>query len=211
MSAELNQNYDPKEVESKWYKAWEKKGSFEGNVQNGKDSFTIMIPPPNVTGILHMGHVLDNTLQDIFIRRARVEGKSSLWFPGTDHASIATQHKVEKALRDEGTSRYELGREKFLERAWEWSDEHGGIIFNQLRKLGASCDWRRSRFTMDKAYQRSVQASFVEFYNRGYIYRGKRLVNWCPASQTALSNEEVEMRPQRGKLYKMRYLSLIHI
>lgn len=205
MSAELNQNYDPKEVESKWYKAWEKKGSFEGNVQNGKDSFTIMIPPPNVTGILHMGHVLDNTLQDIFIRRARVEGKSSLWFPGTDHASIATQHKVEKALRDEGTSRYELGREKFLERAWEWSDEHGGIIFNQLRKLGASCDWRRSRFTMDAAYQRSVQASFVEFYNRGYIYRGKRLVNWCPASQTALSNEEVEMRPQRGKLYKMRY------
>ena len=205
MSAELNQNYDPKEVESKWYKAWEKKGSFEGNVQNGKDSFAIMIPPPNVTGILHMGHVLDNTLQDIFIRRARVEGKSSLWFPGTDHASIATQHKVEKALRDEGTSRYELGREKFLERAWEWSDEHGGIIFNQLRKLGASCDWRRSRFTMDKAYQRSVQASFVEFYNRGYIYRGKRLVNWCPASQTALSNEEVEMRPQRGKLYKMRY------
>ena len=205
MSAELNQNYDPKEVESKWYKAWEKKGSFEGNVQNGKDSFAIMIPPPNVTGILHMGHVLDNTLQDIFIRRARVEGKSSLWFPGTDHASIATQHKVEKALRDEGTSRYELGREKFLERAWEWSDEHGGIIFNQLRKLGASCDWRRSRFTMDTAYQRSVQASFVEFYNRGYIYRGKRLVNWCPASQTALSNEEVEMRPQRGKLYKMRY------
>ena len=205
MSAELNQNYDPKEVESKWYKAWEKKGSFEGNVENGKDSFTIMIPPPNVTGILHMGHVLDNTLQDIFIRRARVEGKSSLWFPGTDHASIATQHKVEKALRDEGTSRYELGREKFLERAWEWSDEHGGIIFNQLRKLGASCDWRRSRFTMDTAYQRSVQASFVEFYNRGYIYRGKRLVNWCPASQTALSNEEVEMRPQRGKLYKMRY------
>ena len=205
MSAELNQNYDPKEVESKWYKAWEKKGSFEGNVQNGKDSFAIMIPPPNVTGILHMGHVLDNTLQDIFIRRARVEGKSSLWFPGTDHASIATQHKVEKALRDEGTSRYELGREKFLERAWEWSDEHGGIIFNQLRKLGASCDWRRSRFTMDTAYQRSVQASFVEFYNRGYIYRGKRLVNWCPASQTALSNEEVEMRPQKGKLYRMRY------
>tara|TARA_B100001057_G_scaffold246678_2_gene246993 strand:- start:581 stop:3313 length:2733 start_codon:yes stop_codon:yes gene_type:complete len=205
MFAELNQNYDPKEVESKWYKAWEKKGSFEGNVQNGKNSFTIMIPPPNVTGILHMGHVLDNTLQDIFIRRARVEGKSSLWFPGTDHASIATQHKVEKALRDEGTSRYELGREKFLERAWEWSDEHGGIIFNQLRKLGASCDWRRSRFTMDTAYQRSVQASFVEFYNRGYIYRGKRLVNWCPASQTALSNEEVEMRPQKGKLYRMRY------
>ncbi len=205
MATELNQSYDPKEVESKWYKAWESKGSFEGNVQEGKDSFTIMIPPPNVTGILHMGHVLDNTLQDIFIRRARVEGKSSLWFPGTDHASIATQHKVEKALRDEGTSRYELGREKFLERAWDWSDEHGGIIFNQLRKLGASCDWRRSRFTMDAEYQRSVQASFVEFYNRGYIYRGKRLVNWCPASQTALSNEEVEMRPQKGKLYKMRY------
>lgn len=205
MATELNQSYDPKEVETKWYKAWEDKGSFEGSVQDGKDSFTIMIPPPNVTGILHMGHVLDNSLQDIFIRRARVEGKSSLWFPGTDHASIATQHKVEKALRDEGTSRYELGREKFLERAWEWSDEHGGIIFNQLRKLGASCDWSRSRFTMDAEYQRSVQGSFVEFYNRGFIYRGKRLVNWCPASQTALSNEEVDMRPQKGKLYKMRY------
>ncbi len=205
MSTELNQSYDPKKVEPKWYQAWEDKGCFQGNVQDGKDSFTIMIPPPNVTGILHMGHVLDNALQDIFIRRARVEGKSSLWFPGTDHASIATQHKVEKALRDEGTSRYELGREKFLERAWKWSDEHGGIIFNQLRKLGASCDWRRSRFTMDPEYQRSVQASFVEFYNRGYIYRGKRLVNWCPASQTALSNEEVDMRPQKGKLYKMRY------
>ncbi len=205
MPTELNQSYDPKTVEPKWYQTWEESGCFDGNVEAGKDPFTIMIPPPNVTGMLHMGHVLDNTLQDIFIRRARVEGKSALWFPGTDHASIATQVKVEKALRAEGTSRRELGREKFLERAWQWSDEHGGIIFKQLRRLGASCDWRRARFTMDAEYQRSVLASFVELYERGYIYRGKRLVNWCPASQTALSNEEVEMKPQKGKLYKMRY------
>jgi len=205
MSTELEQSYDPKKVETKWYKTWEESGCFDGEVKNDRDSFTIMIPPPNVTGMLHMGHVLDNTLQDIFIRRARVESKSALWFPGTDHASIATQVKVEQSLRKQGTSRRELGREKFLEKAWEWSDEHGGIIFNQLRNLGASCDWRRSRFTMDPEYQCSVISSFVELYKRGFIYRGKRLVNWCPASQTALSNEEVIMKPQKGKLYKMRY------
>ncbi len=205
MATELNQSYDPKQVEPKWYKTWEDAGCFEGKVQAEKEPFTIVIPPPNVTGMLHMGHVLDNTLQDIFIRRARIDGKSALWFPGTDHASIATQVKVEKALKEEGTSRRDIGREKFLERAWKWSDEHGGIIFKQLSHLGASCDWRRSRFTMDPEYQRSVLSSFVELYKRGYIYRGKRLVNWCPASQTALSNEEVEMKPQSGKLYKMRY------
>ncbi|MCH6257663.1 valine--tRNA ligase [Puniceicoccaceae bacterium K14] len=205
MATELNQSYDPKNVESKWYKAWEENGCFEGEVREGQEPFSIMIPPPNVTGMLHMGHVLDNTLQDIFIRRARVSGKSALWFPGTDHASIATQVKVEQALRKEGSSRREIGREKFLERAWEWSDDHGGIILNQLRTLGASCDWRRTTFTMDDAYQRSVHEAFVKLYERGYIYRGKRLVNWCPVSQTALSNEEVIMKPQKGKLYKMRY------
>jgi len=205
MAKQLDQSYEPKEVEPKWYAAWEQSGCFEGEVEDDRESFTIMIPPPNVTGVLHMGHVLNNTLQDLFIRRARLEGKAALWFPGTDHASIATQSKVEKALRDQGTSRRELGREKFLQRAWEWSEEHGGIIFRQLRKLGASCDWRRSRFTMDEAYQRSVSSAFVELYQRGYIYRGKRLVNWCPASQTALSNEEVIMKPQSGKLYRMRY------
>lgn len=205
MATELNQSYDPKNVEPKWYKAWEDNGCFEGEVVEGKDPFTIMIPPPNVTGMLHMGHVLDNTLQDIFIRRARVEGKSSLWFPGTDHASIATQVKVEKALKEEGSHRRDIGREKFLERAWKWSDDHGGIILNQLRKLGASCDWRRTTFTMDPSYVRSVQEAFVKLYDRGFIYRGKRLVNWCPVSQTALSNEEVVMKPQKGKLYKMRY------
>ena len=205
MAKELNQSYDPKEVESKWYAAWEQGGAFEGEVQAGKEAYSIMIPPPNVTGILHMGHVLDNTLQDIFIRRARLEGKSTLWFPGTDHASIATQTKVEQALRKEGTSRREVGREKFLERAWQWSHQHGDIILNQLRKLGASCDWRRTTFTMDEGYERSVRAAFVKLYERGYIYRGKRLVNWCPASQTALSNEEVIMKPQQGKLWKMRY------
>jgi len=205
MATELDQSYNPKEVEPKWYEAWEKGGCFEGEVKNDRDSFTIMIPPPNVTGVLHMGHVLNNALQDIFIRRARVEGKSALWFPGTDHASIATQGKVEKSLREQGTSRREIGRGAFLEKAWEWSDEHGGIIFKQLRKLGASCDWRRARFTMDDDYQKSVISAFVKLYERGYIYRGKRLVNWCPVSQTALSNEEVIMKPQKGKLYKMRY------
>lgn len=205
MAQEINQGYDPKEVENKWYAAWEENGCFEGEVQEGKESYSIMIPPPNVTGILHMGHVLDNTLQDIFIRRARLEGKSTLWFPGTDHASIATQTKVEQALRAEGTSRREVGREKFLERAWQWSDDHGGKILNQLKKLGASCDWNRTTFTMDESYERSVRAAFVKLYERGYIYRGKRLVNWCPSSQTALSNEEVIMKPQKGKFWKMRY------
>ncbi len=205
MATELNQSYDPKNVESKWYKAWEDNGCFEGEVVEGKDPFTIMIPPPNVTGMLHMGHVLDNTLQDIFIRRARIEGKSALWHPGTDHASIATQVKVEQALKKEGTHRRDIGREKFLERAWKWSDDHGGIILNQLRTLGASCDWRRTTFTMDPDYVRSVQEAFVKLYDRGFIYRGKRLVNWCPVSQTALSNEEVIMKPQNGKMYKMRY------
>lgn len=205
MATELNQSYDPKEVESKWYAAWEQSGCFEGKVEEGKESYSIAIPPPNVTGILHMGHVLDNTLQDIFIRRARLEGKSTLWFPGTDHASIATQTKVEQALRKEGTSRREVGREKFLERAWEWSDDHGGKILNQLKKLGASCDWKRTTFTMDESYEASVRAAFVKLFERGYIYRGKRLVNWCPSSQTALSNEEVIMKPQKGKFWKMRY------
>ncbi len=205
MAQEIDQGYDPKEVEPKWYAAWEENGCFEGEVEEGKEAYSIMIPPPNVTGILHMGHVLDNTLQDIFIRRARLEGKSTLWFPGTDHASIATQNKVEQALRKEGKSRRDIGREKFLERAWQWSEEHGGIILKQLRKLGASCDWRRTTFTMDESYERSVRAAFVKLFERGYIYRGKRLVNWCPASQTALSNEEVVMKPQKGKFWKMRY------
>ena len=205
MTRELNQSYDPREVESKWYAAWEAKGCFEGDVEVEKEAFTIMIPPPNVTGMLHMGHILDNALQDIFIRRARLEGKSTLWFPGTDHASIATQVKVERALKAEGTSRREIGREKFLERAWKWSEDHGGIILKQLRTLGASCDWRRTTFTMDPSYERSVKAAFVALYERGYIYRGKRLVNWCPISQTALSNEEVIMKPQKGHFWKMRY------
>ncbi|MDQ8203562.1 valine--tRNA ligase [Pelagicoccus sp. SDUM812003] len=205
MAQEINQGYDPKEVEPKWYAAWEENGCFEGEVKEGQESYSIMIPPPNVTGILHMGHVLDNTLQDIFIRRARIEGKSTLWFPGTDHASIATQTKVEQALRKEGTSRRDIGREKFLERAWQWSDDHGGKILNQLKKLGASCDWRRTTFTMDEAYERAVKDAFVKLYQRGFIYRGKRLVNWCPSSQTALSNEEVIMKPQKGKFWKMRY------
>src|SRR6185437_7224903 len=160
------------------------------------------IPPPNVTGMLHMGHVLNNTIQDILSRKARMDGKEVLWLPGTDHAGIATQVQVEKALKkEERKTKYDLGREEFLKRVWAWKEKHGGIIINQLKKLGCSCDWTRERFTMDPEYSRCVQKVFVELYKKGLIYRGKRMVNWCPVSQTALSDEEVEMKPQKGFMY----------
>jgi valyl-tRNA synthetase len=204
--AELEKAYDAKTTEARWYDRWEAAGAFHGTVAGGKAPYCIMIPPPNVTGVLHMGHILNNTLQDIFIRRARLEGKEALWYPGTDHAGIATQTRVERKLREEeGLHRRDLGREAFLERVWEWRDEHGGIIFNQLRQLGASCDWERTSFTLDESYSKAVLTAFVELYRRGYIYRGLRMSNWCPVSQTALSNEEVIMKPQKGLLYKMRY------
>jgi valyl-tRNA synthetase len=165
-----------------------------------------MIPPPNVTGVLHMGHLLNNTLQDIMVRRARQEGKSALWLPGTDHAGIATQSRVEKELRQkEGKTRHDLGREKFIQVASEWRDKHGGIILGQLRKLGASCDWDRTVHTLDAGYSQAVLQTFVTLYERGYVYRGKRMVNWCPVSQTGLSDEEVIMKPSKGSLYRMRY------
>ena len=165
-----------------------------------------MIPPPNVTGMLHMGHVLDNTIQDIFVRRARLEGKAVLWQPGTDHAGIATQTKVEKQIREENNqSKYDLGRDSFLEKVWQYREQSGGVILNQLKRLGASCDWTRSSFTLDSEYSRAVVEAFVKLYQRGYIYRGKRMVNWCPDTHTAISDEEVNMRPQNGFLYKMRY------
>ena len=201
----MDKAYSPQEVENRLYQKWLDEECFSGKISENKDSYSIVIPPPNVTGVLTMGHVLNNTIQDILTRRARQEGHSVLWLPGTDHAGIATQTKVEQALRKEGTSRRDLGREKFLEKACEWRDEHGGIIFKQLQKLGCSCDWERSVHTLDKDYSDAVLEAFVKLFERGYIYRGKRMVNWCPVSLTALSDEEVIMKPQTSKLYKIRY------
>lgn len=208
--ASLEKAYNPHAVEDRWYGEWEQRGAFRGEAREGTDAYCIMIPPPNITGMLHMGHVLNNTMQDIFIRRARLEGKSALWFPGTDHAGLATQTRVEKNLREQGLHRRDLGREKFLEKVWQWREEHGEIILRQLRKLGASCDWERTSFTLDKHYSKAVLTAFVELYRRGYIYRGLRMSNWCPVSQTALSNEEVIMKPQQGLFYKMRYELVEH-
>jgi valyl-tRNA synthetase len=204
--AEIPKSYEPQGVEQQWYDRWVAAGCFKGKVDHSRESFAVMIPPPNVTGVLHMGHLLNNTLQDIMVRRARQEGKSALWLPGTDHAGIATQSRVEKDLRQkEGKTRHDLGREKFIQVASEWRDKHGGIILGQLRKLGASCDWDRTVHTLDAGYSQAVLQTFVTLYERGYVYRGKRMVNWCPVSQTGLSDEEVIMKPSKGSLYRMRY------
>lgn len=203
--ATIDKAYSAAAVEDRWYAEWERRGAFRAEMQEGVEPYCIMIPPPNVTGVLHMGHILNNTLQDVFIRRARLEGKVALWYPGTDHAGIATQTRVERKLREQGLHRRDLGREKFVDEVWKWRDEHGGIILQQLRKIGSSCDWERTSFTLDAGYSRAVLTAFVKLYERGYVYRGLRMSNWCPVSQTALSNEEVVMKPQRGLLYKMRY------
>jgi valyl-tRNA synthetase len=201
--AEINKSYEPADVERKWYAAWQEAGAFRAPAAGA--AYTIVIPPPNVTGVLTMGHVLNNALQDVLVRRARLEGRGALWIPGTDHAGIATQTVVERELRKEKKTRRDLGREKFLEKVWGWRREKGDIILEQLRRLGASCDWDRTHFTMDPSYSRSVLTAFVESFRRGHIYRGKRMVNWCPASQTALSDEEVIMKPVNGSLYEVRY------
>ena len=201
----MEKAYSPQEVEDRLYKKWLNEQCFSGKIDQSKDSYSIVIPPPNVTGVLTMGHVLNNTIQDILARRARQEGKSVLWLPGTDHAGIATQTKVEQFLAKEGKSRRELGRENFLEHACIWRDKHGGIILKQLQKLGCSCDWDRNVHTLDEDYSKAVIDAFVKLYERGYVYRGQRMVNWCPASLTALSDEEVIMKPQKGYFYKVRY------
>jgi len=205
---EIPKAYEPQSVEDKWYDFWLKQGCFTADparVSDKRPAYSIVIPPPNVTGMLHMGHVLNNTIQDILSRKARMDGKEVLWLPGTDHAGIATQVQVEKALKkEERKTKYDLGREEFLKRVWAWKEEKGGIIINQLKKLGCSCDWTRERFTMDPEYSRCVQKVFVELYKKGLIYRGKRMVNWCPATQTALSDEEVEMKPQKGFMYHFK-------
>lgn len=197
--------YNPESVESRWYEKWMESNCFVGDVSSDKPSYSIVIPPPNVTGVLTMGHVLNNTIQDVLVRNARQHGHNAMWLPGTDHAGIATQTRVEKELRKEGKTRHDLGRKKFLERAVDWRDKHGGIILKQLQSMGSSCDWDRTAHTLDKDYSHAVLTSFVELFNRGYIYRGKRMVNWCPASLTALSDEEVIMKPQKGILFKMKY------
>src|SRR6516165_9469435 len=203
--SEIPKAYEPQSVEDKWYDFWQKQGCFTADPDSAKPAYSIVIPPPNVTGMLHMGHVLNNTIQDILSRKARMDGKEVLWLPGTDHAGIATQVQVEKALKkEERKTKYDLGREEFLKRVWAWKEKHGGIIINQLKKLGCSCDWTRERFTMDPEYSRCVQKVFVDVYKKGLIYRGKRVVNWCPVSQTALSDEEVEMKPQKGFMYHFK-------
>jgi valyl-tRNA synthetase len=204
--AELPKRYDPKEVETKWYKRWIDDHDFHANPRSSKAAFSIVMPPPNITGVLTLGHVLNNTIQDILTRRARMQGFEVLWLPGTDHAGIATQTAVERWLRkNQGVTRQSLGRDKFLHRVREWQDKHGGIIIEQLKRLGCSCDWSRQRYTLDDAYARAVQDVFVDLYHKGLIYRGRRMINWDPAAQTALSDEEVINKPQKGNLYFVRY------
>jgi valyl-tRNA synthetase len=204
--AELPKRYDPKAVETKWYQRWIDDRDFVANAKSSKPPFSIVMPPPNVTGVLTLGHVLNNTIQDILARRARMQGFEVLWLPGTDHAGIGTQTAVEKHLRrTENKTRYDLGREEFLRRVLEWQEKHGGIIIEQLKRLGCSCDWSRQRYTLDDAYAAAVQKVFVDLYNKGLIYRGRRMINWDPAAQTALSDEEVVSKPQKGKLYFVRY------
>ena len=204
---ELPKAYEPTIVEEKWQKEWTERGCFHADPHSAKPAYSIVIPPPNVTGVLHMGHVLNNTIQDILARRARQEGKEVLWLPGTDHAGIATQARVEKELAKENPprTRYDVGREAFVEMVWRWKEKHGGIIIRQLQKLGCSCDWDRERFTMDDVFAPAVARAFTELFKEGLIYRGRRMVNWDPVLRTALSDEEVIMTPTKSKLYTVRY------
>ena len=206
MNRELSKTYEPQEVESRIYGMWERNGCFEGRRDPDKKPFTIVMPPPNVTGQLHMGHAMDCTMQDILIRFKRMEGYAALWVPGTDHAGIATQIKVEEALRtEEGLTRHDLGRDKFLERVWDWKAKYGGRIVEQQKKLGASCDWGRARFTMDDGLSAAVRHVFVEMYNKGLIYKGSRIINWCPHCTTALSDAEVEYKEKPGHFWHLKY------
>jgi valyl-tRNA synthetase len=205
MSEELAKAYQPHDIESRWYRAWEDGGSFGASPDPDREPFTIVIPPPNVTGALHMGHALDHTVQDFLIRRARMQGFETLWLPGMDHAGIATQNVLERLLKQEGTDRHELGREKFIERVWQWKEQYGGRIVGQMRRLGDSCDWSRERFTMDEGLSHAVRTIFVRWFDDGLIYRGLRIINWCPRCTTALSDIEVEHEDVAGELVTFRY------
>ncbi|MGM0410786.1 MAG: valine--tRNA ligase [Bacillota bacterium] len=203
--AKLDKRYDPDQVEDKWYERWENRGYFEAELDDNKETYSIMMPPPNITGQLHLGHALDNTLQDIYARYKRMQGFDTLWLPGTDHASIATEVKVVDKLRKEGKEKAEIGREGFLKEAWKWKDEYGERITNQLRKMGSSCDWTRERFTMDAGCNKAVKEVFVDLYEKGLIYQGDYIVNWCPDCHTTLSNVEVEHEEKEGKIYHINY------
>ncbi|MBE7000498.1 MAG: valine--tRNA ligase, partial [Ruminococcaceae bacterium] len=206
MAKELSKIYDPKATEDRIYGEWLASGAFHADEKSDKEPFTIVIPPPNVTGKLHMGHALDETLQDILIRTKRMQGYEALWMPGTDHAGIATQIKVEAEIREkEGKTRYDYGREAFLEKVWDWKNLYGSNIVNQLKKLGSSCDWERERFTMDEGCSKAVREVFVSLYEKGLIYKGERIINWCPNCTTALSDAEVEYSEQEGAFWHIRY------
>ena len=198
-------NYNPQDIEEKNYEKWENDGDFKPDMRSNKDAFAIVIPPPNVTGVLHMGHALDNTLQDILIRFKRMQGYNALWQPGTDHASIATEVKIIEKLREEGIDKWDLGREKFLERAWDWKKEYGGRIISQLKKLGSSCDWDRERFTMDEGCNKAVTEVFCKMHEKGWIYKGSRIINWCPVCNTSISDAEVEYQEQAGHFWHIQY------
>jgi valyl-tRNA synthetase len=199
--------YDFKGTEPKIYELWLKSGFFNPNNLPGKrtKTYTIMLPPPNVTGTLHMGHALNATIQDILIRQKRMQGFKTLWLPGTDHAGIATQNVVEKELRKEGLTRFDLGKEKFIEKVWEWKEKYGNIILEQLKKMGASCDWSRTRFTMDEGYVKAVETAFTNYYEKGWIYRGKRVVNWCTRCRTSISDLEIDYQEEKGNLWHIKY------
>lgn len=201
---QISEKYNPQETENKWYQYWLENNYFHSE-PNEKPPYTIVIPPPNVTGILHMGHMLNNTIQDILVRRARMQGFNACWVPGTDHASIATEAKVVAKLKEEGINKADISREEFLKHAWDWTDKYGGTILEQLKKLGCSCDWERTRFTLEPKLSSQVIRSFVDLYNKGLIYRGFRMVNWDPEAKTNISDEEVIFKEQNGKLYYLKY------
>lgn len=201
---ELSKKYEPEAIENKWYKQWIDKGFFD-STPDDREPFTVVIPPPNVTGVLHMGHMLNNTIQDVLVRRARLLGKNACWVPGTDHASIATEAKVVHKLREQGIKKSDLSRDEFMQHAWDWTEKHGGVILEQLKKLGASCDWSRTRFTLDEQYSKSVIDTFIDLYEKGYVYRGVRMVNWDPEALTAVSDEEVVYKEVNSKLFYVRY------
>ncbi|HIC95978.1 TPA: valine--tRNA ligase, partial [Candidatus Bipolaricaulota bacterium] len=205
MEREIPKAYDPAKAEGRWYRFWEERGYLKCRIDKAKKPFAIVIPPPNITGRLHLGHALNNTLQDIIIRYKRMDGYSACWFPGIDHAGIATQNVVERELAKEGKSRHDLGREAFLKRVWEWKEKYGNEIVEQLKALGASCDWDRLRFTLDEGLSQAVREVFVRLYEEGYIYRGERIINWCPRCETALSDIEVIHKEHEDKLYYIRY------
>src|SRR5690606_29759363 len=205
MLENLPKTYNPKDFEDRLYKYWNDNGHFVAHVDKDKKPFTIMMPPPNVTGSLHMGHALNNTIQDILIRWKRMEGYSALWLPGTDHASISTEARVVNKIKSEGKTKEELGREGFLKEAWDWTRKYGNTIKNQLKKLGVSCDWTRDRFTLDEGLSRAVEEVFIRLYEKGLIYRGDRIINWCPSCKTAISDAEVEHEDTKGSIWHIKY------